>query len=112
MSWSPHSVPALRNSVKYLAGGKYAKPRPLVCDVLLEEDLGAKMVNGLLKRLSPEEDHAAFVLATRRDLEADENVDESWSPLFFYNDHLSIFDVQLSHLSSLLPRCHLHSHCH
>jgi hypothetical protein len=70
-AWRPTSIPVLSNSVRFLASGRYAKPRALRATILVAEGSDPTRQwdreHSLLKRLSAEEDHTAMILATYRD---------------------------------------------
>ena len=66
-AWSSTaSVPVYKSSVKWT----YKKPQPINL-VVAVDDLFMDHKNGQMKRISPEEDHRAFILATARDLQQD-----------------------------------------
>ena len=76
----PHGAPILANSTKFLAGGRYFQPTPLHVDVLipLDKPIEALCMASMLQRLSPEEDHHAFIPATVRDLKQGRNQEVPW----------------------------------
>ena len=66
-SWSSTaSVPVY----KWIMRTTYKKPQPINLAVAVD-DLFMDQKNGQMKRISPEEDHHAFILATARDLQQD-----------------------------------------
>ena len=70
-SWSSTaSVPVYKSSVKWIMRATYKKPQPINL-VVAVDDLFMDQKNGQMKRISPEEDHHAFILATARDLQQD-----------------------------------------
>ena len=70
-SWSSTaSVPVYKSSVKWIMHTTYKKPQPINL-VVAVDDLFMDQKNGQMKRISPEEDHHAFILATARDLQQD-----------------------------------------
>ena len=70
VSWSWSSTASVRvykSSVKWIMRATYKKPQPINL-VVAVDDLFMDQKNGQMKRISPEEDHHAFILATARDL--------------------------------------------
>ena len=70
-SWSSTaSVPVYKSSVKWIMHTTHKTPQPINL-VVAVDDLFMDQKNGQMKRISPEEDHHAFILATARDLQQD-----------------------------------------
>ena len=69
-------VPILETAVDYLMRSRYS--RPFACELTLLAPVPEQMKGEVLslKRLSPEEDHFAILLATARDLKKNVFVDE------------------------------------
>eukprot|EP00435_Cladocopium_sp_Y103_P021496 s3597_g5.t1 len=76
--WTPCSVPAIRSAVKLLTNSKWRQPKILEMEVMVntmsDPNNSQHRLGSLLKRLSPEEDHISYVLATWRDVSMGEKV--------------------------------------
>lgn len=78
--WTPASVPVINSAVRMLQLGKFKEPQPLeitvmVCSSSDPTNTNHRMTSSL-KRLSPEEEHLAYVLATHADVIEGRNVQE------------------------------------
>lgn len=93
--WAPCSVPVIRSAVNLLVNGKYKNPVILELHVMVcshsDPTNPAHRLGSLLKRLSPEEGHISFVLATWRDVSANENVEETGCELLCLS-HVNVID--------------------
>ena len=69
------NVPIIGAAVELLMHGRFATPcHPQQLTLWAESSADGKV--GLLKRLSPEEEHHAFILASARDIQRDLCVDQ------------------------------------
>ena len=79
--WTPASVPLIESAINMLMQGNFKNPVPLEITVMVcsHSDPGNPQhrLQSSLKRLSPEEEHLAYILATVRDVHAGEAV-EDW----------------------------------
>ena len=78
--WCPCSVPIINSAINMLVMGKYKDPKPLNLTVAVSTQSDVRCERhrhaSLLKRLRPEEDHLAYILATWRDVSQGENVQD------------------------------------
>ena len=78
--WTPCSIPVIRSAVKLLMNSKWREPKILEMEVMVnsmsDPNNQQHRLGSMLKRLSPEEDHISYVLATWRDISIGENVEE------------------------------------
>ena len=79
--WSPCAVPIITSSIQLLTESKFKDPKPLEVTVVVSQPSDARVERhrhaSLLKRLSPEEDHLAYILATWRDVSRGESIKDS-----------------------------------
>lgn len=79
--WAPQTVPLINSAVAGLMCSKFREPRPLEVTVVINSHSDPKCekhrLQSLLRRISPEEEHLAYILATWRDVEKDINVQDS-----------------------------------
>ena len=87
--WTPATVPVIHSAVKLLQKGRYNSPQPLELTVavngLSDPSNSNHRMASSLRRLSPEEEHIAYLLATWDDISEGNNLQEwdlVWS-LFF-----------------------------
>ena len=78
--WTPCSIPVIRSAVHLLMSSKWREPRVLELEVMVstgsDPNNQQHRLGSLLKRLSPEEDHISYVLATWRDVAKGENIED------------------------------------
>lgn len=78
--WTACSVPIIHSAIQTLVMGKFKEPKALdvVAAVSPQSDVRNERHrhSSLLKRLSPEDEHLAYILATWRDVSKDENVED------------------------------------
>lgn len=76
--WSPCQVPIIQSAVQSLVAGKFREPKPLDVTVIVSAQSDVRVERhrhaNLLKRISAEEEHLAYILATYRDVSKNENV--------------------------------------
>ena len=79
--WSPCSVPIIQSAIQSLVNGKFREPKPLEVTVMVSQQSDVRVERhrhaNLLKRLSAEEEHLAYILATYRDVSKNEDVQDS-----------------------------------
>ena len=70
--WAPASVPLICSAIQMLVNGKFCQPVPLEITVMVnsvsDPTSQQQRIQSGLKRLSPEEEHLAYILATWRDV--------------------------------------------
>ena len=78
--WTSATVPVIESAVTFLAAGKFREPTALSMTVAVstksDPNNQAHRMGSLLRRISPEEEHIAFVLATYRDVAKGESIQE------------------------------------
>ena len=78
--WSPCTVPVIESAVTLLAMGKFKDPVPIQMTVAVTSKSDPRKqdhrMQSLLRRISPEEEHLAYVLATFRDVDKGVNVQD------------------------------------
>ena len=88
--WAPQNVPLINAAVTGLMCGKFREPRPLDVTVVVNRNSDPSCerhrLQSLLRRISPEEEHIAYILATFRDVQNGTNVDDSWQCEVTVND--------------------------
>lgn len=76
--WSPAQVPIIQSAVQSLVTGKFREPKPLDVTVIVSPQSDVRVERhrhaNLLKRISAEEEHLAYIIATYRDVAKNENV--------------------------------------
>ena len=76
--WAPQTVPLINSAVTSLMCSKFREPRPLEVTVVINSHSDPKnekhRLQSLLRRISPEEEHLAYILATYRDIKDGINV--------------------------------------
>jgi hypothetical protein len=78
-AWTAQKIPITRNAIKLLVNSRFLKPQPLTVECLANDvsDVTSDSArsSSMIKRLSPEEVHHAFILATYRDVSTDNAID-------------------------------------
>ena len=78
--WAAQSVPLINSAITSLVHGKFRTPRVLEVTVLVNSKSDPKVerhrLQALLRRISPEEEHLAYILATWRDVSQGINVED------------------------------------
>ena len=78
-AWTAQKIPITRNAIKLLMNSRFEKPQPLTVECLANDvsDVTSDSArsSSMIKRLSPEEVHHAFILATYRDVSTDNAID-------------------------------------
>ena len=78
--WAAQSVPLISSAITSLVHGKFRTPRALEVTVLVNSKSDPKVerhrIQSLLRRISPEEEHLAYILATWRDVSQGINVQD------------------------------------
>ncbi len=71
----PHGIPVRMNAVKQLANSLCSKPRPIDCVTIAlpAADYKPEKHRGGLRRVSPEEITAAYIIAIKRDIDNNES---------------------------------------
>ena len=81
--WSPCTVPVIESAVTLLAMGKFKEPVPIQMTVAVNSRGDPRKqehrMQSLLRRISPEEEHLAYVLATFRDVSTGVNIQDNLS---------------------------------
>ena len=88
--WSPCTVPVIESAVTLLAMGKFKEPVPIQMTVAVNSKSDPRKqehrMQSLLRRISPEEEHLAYVLATYRDVSAGLSIQDNllcqWTAIF------------------------------
>lgn len=78
--WTPCSVPVIRSAINLLMNGKFKEPKVLDLHVMVcshsDPNNGQHRLQSALKRLSPEEEHISYIMATWRDVSAGDNIED------------------------------------
>ena len=81
--WAPCSVPVINAATNTLMNGKWREPRGIDLTIAVcshsDPTKEQQRFKSQLKRISPEEEHAAFILATWRDVSAGQTVEDACS---------------------------------
>ena len=76
--WTPCSVPVIRSAITFLVNSRYRDPQPLELTVMVnsqsDPNSQQQKTKSMLKRLSAEEEHVSFIIATWRDVSKGERV--------------------------------------
>ena len=84
--WSPCSVPIIQSAIQSLVAGKFREPKPLEVTVIVSQNSDVRNDRhrhaNLLKRISSEEEHLAYIIATYRDVSRGENIQDGWGEAF------------------------------
>ena len=84
--WALASVPVLNSAVRMLQLGKFKEPQPLEITVMVstasDPNNNTHRMTSALRRLSPEEEHIAYVLATFADVSQGRNVQDRGENIF------------------------------
>jgi hypothetical protein len=78
--WCPGNIPLIHSAINSLVAGKFKEPKPLVLTVLVCSKADPRVERhrqqALLRRISPEEEHIAYILATWRDVSEEVNMED------------------------------------
>ena len=78
--WTPQQIPIISSALDILVHGKFRSPLPLELVVIVNDKsnphLEQHRLGSQLRRVSPEEEHLAFILATYRDIQQGQHVED------------------------------------
>ena len=78
--WTPSNIPVIQSAISLLVNSKFAQPKALELTVMVNGQSDPHnqqhKMNSMLRRLSPEEEHVSYILATWRDIEKGEGIEE------------------------------------
>ena len=70
--WTPCSVPVIQSAITLLVNSKFREPKPLEVTVMVNAQSDPNnqqhKTKSMLKRLSAEEEHVSYIIATWRDV--------------------------------------------
>ena len=77
--WTPCSVPVIQSAINLLVNSKFREPKPLELTVMVNAQSDPNnqqhKTKSMLKRLSAEEEHVSYIIATWRDVSKGEKVE-------------------------------------
>lgn len=78
--WTACNIPLIRSAINSLMGGRWRQPSPIQMTIAVcshsDPTKEQSRHKSQLKRISPEEEHVAFILATWRDVSQGESIED------------------------------------